>query len=374
MLWKGPLGTMSNREIRVLHIGASSNQGGIESMLKAWVSHKPEHIHFDFINVENLPLAYEDFLRENGCEIYRITARKDNYFKSNKELKQIIRRGHYDYVHHHIMSLSWMNPTIIASKTKGLKAILHSHSTINRNSLDFKHKCLHQYGQMRLHGTSCLKLACGEDAGLTLFGNDDFKVIRNGIDLGQFRYQGHHRDEIRAMYHVGENDVLVGHIGRPGPQKNYPYLIETFSILHQSVPDTKLMLVGNILGDSEIEGLIEKYQLQDSVIRPGMVKDAYKYYSAMDVFFMPSLYEGVSVAMIEAQAAGLPCVVSRNVSPEVKVSERMRFVNIDNPMETARILKESYLLKSDRTSVVIDSRFDIVSSSAEIYKFYEDHL
>lgn len=360
-------------KIKILHIGMSSNMGGIESVLISWTRFKPSNIIFDFINLESKALAYEEELVELGCTIYRVTPRKKNPIRCKKELKEIIINGKYDYVHHHIMSLSWLDPLIIANRIKGTKCILHSHSVIN-NNLSFKYKILHYLGMKTLKNIPCLKVSCGDEAGKTMFVGYDYRVIQNGIDIRKFKYRDEYREKIRKKYNIKDEDILIGHVGRPGSAKNYPFLIEVFSQLVRENNNYKLMLIGAVDNDSDVQKLIEFYNVKNNVVCPGRISNTYMTYSAMDLFFFPSLYEGVSVALIEAQASGLKCVVSENVAHESAVSELVEFIKIDNINLAVKAIKENVKKKSCRSSYTIQEEYDIQVSAKKIFRFYEEHL
>lgn len=360
--------------IRVLHVGLSSNTGGIENVVRSWNQNLPDDIAFDFINVENQPLAYEEELKSKGAKIFTIPSRKCNAAESYAELKEIIEKGNYDYVQHHIMSYSWPEPTLIACKTKCAKAIVHSHSVIRKESLSFKYKLMHRYGRLRLSPYKYYRLACGMDAGLTMFGNNVFEVIENGIEILKFSYSETWRDEIRNRHLVKNEEFLVGHVGRWGAPKNYPFIYETFKKLHKKVPNTKLILIGDVEREPVVGQMLNDPDIKNSVICTGRVNQSWKYYSAMDVFFMPSLWEGVSVALIEAQASGLKCVVSKNVSKESAISDNVDFVNVENTDEAVEKLSEILENPYGRSDVTLDPRYDIKVSSVKMFDFFRAHL
>ena len=301
--------------IKILHVGLSSNAGGIENVVHSWAVYLPDDIHFDFVNVENKPLAFEEDFKKQGSQIYKIPSRRHDPAGSYKALQEIVRDGQYDYVHFHAMSLSWPEPVLAASAAPGTQAIVHSHMVVDKN-MSRKYRMLHKIGAARLAGKDFYCLACGTDAGRTMFGKREFTVIENGIDLKTHGFTAEDRDRIRKELGITPEQKLIGHVGRSGAQKNYPFLIDSFARLHKQHPETRLLLLGNVDKDPEVQGHIRRHKLENAVYCPGYVSSTSPYYSAMDVFFFPSIYEGLSVALIEAQAAGLPCVVSTNIAEE----------------------------------------------------------
>ena len=131
---------------------------------------------------------------------------------------------------------------------------------------------------------------------------------------------------------------VIGHVGRPGKAKNYPAIFQIFSKIISIRRDAKLLLIGNLLHDVEVNNLINQYSLQKYVILTGTVDDTSKYYDAMDAFLFPSLYEGFSVSLVEAQAMGVPCVVSDQVAEESKLSDLVHFFSLNNYEKASQML------------------------------------
>lgn len=363
------------KKIRVLQIGLHTNRGGIETVVYSWWKNMPhDEVVFDFLNVWNEPIAYQDELEASGAKIIYKSLRKDNPRKSYKELKEIITSGNYDFVHCHIMSLSEPEPVKIVNLFSNARVIIHSHNTIIRNKMELKRYLLHVYGKKILEKYDYLKVACGTEAGNTMFGINDFTVIENGVDRNKFRYSTENRFEIRNKYNITENEFVIGHVGRPGRQKNYPFLIKTFSEFLK-INNAKLLLIGDIKNDRSVQNLIDTYNIRKYVICTGKVKDVYKYYSAMDVFFFPSLYEGFSVSLVEAQSTGLPCIVGKNVDRQSAVSNVLTFIDINKIHEALRELEKYYKNKGiNRNKILFNEAYDIKQSSLKMLKYYKENI
>ena len=322
--------------IKVLHIGLSSNPGGIERVVYSWAKRLPEDIKFDFVNVEKLPLAYENFfIKQCGSQIYSVTPRKSNPIASNRELSAAIKNNNYDYVHFHIMSLSWPDPILISARNN-TKIILHSHTVIDKY-MSVKYKVLHQIGTIRIKKINYIPIACGIQAGQSMFRGKKFEILPNGIDLEKFTFSEKNRKDMRNKLGVN-GSFVIGHVGRPGKAKNYPAIFQIFSKIISIRRDAKLLLIGNLLHDVEVNNLINQYSLQKYVILTGTVDDTSKYYDAMDAFLFPSLYEGFSVSLVEAQAMGVPCVVSDQVAEESKLSDLVHFFSLNNYEKASQML------------------------------------
>lgn len=212
-----------------------------------------------------------------------------------------------------------------------------------------------------------------------------FTVIENGIDRDKFRFNMAYRKEIRTCYGINEADIVIGLVGRASPEKNLSYAVASFADILACSEQAgefpkryKLMLIGD-LDCEEIRNLVRKYRIENDVIFTGVVSDVYKYYSAMDVFYQPSLYEGVSVALIEAQASGLHCVVSEYVARESDVSGRVDFIKIDDPHNAYSCmprdngaLTQGY--EKERLTCSFNPNYDLTISAGKILQYYIDHL
>ena len=148
-------------------------------------------------------------------------------------------------------------------------------------------------------------------------------VLPNAIDPERFKFSESARREIRAKYGIADDDFVVGHVGRFYPQKNHEFLIDVFSEVRLQKPNAKLLLLGDGPLQEKIRQKVETLGLAESVVFAGLQKNPAPFYSAMDVFAFPSLWEGLPLTLVEAQYSGLPCVVSENVTREVVVTENV---------------------------------------------------
>ena len=359
--------------IKVLHIGLSSNRGGIENVVYSWFKNKPEDVIFDFINVENADLAYQDEFLAEG-KIYKIVARKNNPVEYSKELRAILENGCYNYIHCHVMALSNPEPTIYARRFSNTIPIIHAHTVIRKENLDIKGAILHRTGKWRLRNINYYRMACGYDAGEAMFDGRDFITIENGVDFTKLAYSEQDRIRIRNRYQIDEDAFVIGHVGRHGSIKNYPLLLKAFYRIHSKNIGAKLMLIGDVDKDETVLSYLRNLNLEGSVVFTGVVDCTEGFYAAMDAFCLPSLYEGVSVALIEAQAAGLKCVVSETVARESAISNNVEFVSIDDEKEVVEKLKHIMSESYPRTYVKLDPKYDVNTTSEKLFDFYRNHL
>lgn len=363
---------LTKNTVKVLHLGLCPNQGGIESIVHSWWKNiDRESIHFDFINIYHEQIAYEKEFIDGGSQVFYIPARKENPRKHSEQLKRIISEGQYDFVHCHVMSLSEPEPVIICSKMNNCKAIIHSHTVAKLDNMGLKRKILHLYGRNVLHKYDYLKIACGYEAGKEMFHSDDFTVIENAIDVKRYKYSDEKRNRFRKKYDIPLEATVIGHVGRVDKAKNYPFLIETFAMLKDSNPNLILLLIGDVDHDEEIKSLLEKYNVRTETVLTGKISSTEDCYSAMDIFFLPSNYEGISISMIEAQASGVQCVVSENIAHESAVSEYVSFVPIKNANEMSKeILKHLKPYSGLRSSRIINSNYNIRESARKLAEYY----
>jgi len=201
------------------------------------------------------------------------------------------------------------------------------------------------------------------------------KIFNNAVDTERFKYDPASRAEIRKELGIGE-ELVVLHVGRFVTTKNHHYIIDIFSELKKAVPDAKLILIGDGETLDETRKTVEAQNLSDSVFFKGIVDDAEKYYSAADAFVLPSLYEGLPVVAIEAEASGLDCFISDEVTRECAVTPRVKFLPLS---DGAALWAKSVAAAGEHdrledNEAVKRSMFNIERSANEMRKYYFDIL
>ena len=206
---------------------------------------------------------------------------------------------------------------VLKAKPKSVKMIAHSHTTnfkFTNNSVISK--LLSSHISKYIAKNSDLRLSCGKEAGKALFGKKDFEIINNGIFLDDYYYSEETRKRLRAELGIPTDYVVWLNIGRIDVNKNQVFLAEVFNRYRAINKKTKLLIIGNGCAESELKDYIAKNNLSNSVIILNSRAKAYEYYNVADIFVMPSLFEGMPVTSVEAQANGLKCVFSSNISKE----------------------------------------------------------
>ena len=286
------------------------------------------------------------------------------------ELPSIFKSEKYDIVHSHINTLNCF--VMFFAWLAGIKVrISHSHSTWGKCELL---KNLVKCSLKPFSGIFTTHLfACSEYAGRWLFGSAKFTVFRNAIDLQKFTFNQNIRNEVRQKLGINEDTFVIGHIGRFEAQKNHKFLIKVFNEVQKIKQNSVLLLIG----EGSLKGKIEKIA-NDGVKFLGTSNEVQRLYNAMDAFVLPSLYEGLPVVGIEAQANGLPCYFSDTITKEAEVTDLAEFLPL-NVLEWVSCLSADLgYFKIDRlkyAGLVGDSGYDIVKEAkkldelhGEIYK------
>lgn len=320
-----------NKPIRVAHIVGKMLGGGVESFLMNYYKNIDRtKIQFDFIIDSDSAVVPRKEIESLGGRIIEIPPYQ-KIFKYIKELKKVLKSNNYDIVHSHINTLS-IFPLYCAWSCKVPIRIAHSHSTTNRK--EWKKNMLKVILRPFSKVFANNYFACSEYAGRWLFGNKTFDegkvtIIHNAIDTEKFRYNEDIRNKVRKDLGI-EDKFVIGHIGRFTKSKNHDFLIKVFNEVHKENKKSVLILVGDGSLHSEIEEKVKKMNLSDAVIFLGTREDVNELMQAMDVFAFPSLYEGLGIALIEAQYSGLRCICSDEVPEEAKISDLIKSCSLNN--------------------------------------------
>lgn len=268
---------------------------------------------------EGVPQAECEALSQRNIILHQLPNRKSGVAGYLLRLYKILRAEKYDVVHVHGNSCTMAIELLAAALSGCPGRVAHSHNT----SCDHKraHKILRPLFELCVNG----RLACGEEAGRWLFRNKPFQAVRNGIDLNKYAFDPMRRELFRKEMGLDDDTLVLGHVGAFVPAKNHEFLIELANRLKaDGQKNCKLLLVGAGPLFQQIRSLAG-----ENVIFTGGVADASGYLQAMDVFLLPSFHEGLPFVLVEAQAAGLPSLVSDRVSPEADMTGSLCFLPID---------------------------------------------
>lgn len=294
-------------------------------------------IKFDFMVHRAERGAYDEEIESLGGRIYpmppvhpRFFWGKTGYFR---QLRRFFREHkEYRIVHAHLDALSGF--VLNAAKGGGVPVrIAHCHSTDYASGGAKKIFKTLSRAWLRKDGLCTEFFACSADAGVFLFGEDiarrnNFQVIKNAIDTEKLKFDIAVRQKIRAGLGINDEEFVLGHIGRIDFPKNHEFLIEIFYEVLKSEPDSRLLLVGDGSLRQDVENKAKKLNISGKVIFAGVLANVNELLSAMDVFLLPSLFEGLSIATVEAQAAGLPAIVSSTVPQETALTDLVTYLSL----------------------------------------------
>ena len=357
---------MSVRVCQVLHgiVG-----GGSEQVVLNYCS-RMRDIHFDLLyQYEPNPQILERF-NEAGIKCIQVPDKVRHPIKHLWKIFNIFRKGHYDVVHSH---LDWyMNSYVcfLAMLAGVKKRIAHHHQAYSKWSLLcslFRIPC-------KLFATHWL--ACGDAAAVNGWGKSAVAkgkviILPNAIDPERFKFSETARREIRMRYGIGENDFVIGHVGRFFPEKNHKFIIALFDEYAKKHSNSWLILVGDGPLQQEIQNAVKKIGLESRIIFAGLQKEVVPYYCAMDVLLLPSTREAFPMTLVEAQYNGLLCVVSDVVPAETAITDDEFFLPIGNSVDLW-VSKISALGKfGERTSVFVKSNaFNIQYNYQKLESIY----
>lgn len=360
--------------MRILHVIGSLDMGGSQMFVLNLYHHiDRSKIQFDFVVREGKNYFLEDKVRELGGKIYKLpTLKFTNYLTYVSAWKKFFKEHpEYKIVHGHIRSTAAIYLKI--AKNFGLKTISHSHSTRNNSGISAFVKAVLQYP---IRFVADYFFACSKDAGEWLFGKKithqaNFFVVPNAIDTAQFAYNPATRSEMRQKLNV-KNNFIVGHVGRLDVPKNHTFLLKIFAEVYKQNPQASLLLVGDGPLKEDLVKQTEQLNIQKAVLFCGN-QSAAPYYQAMDVFVFPSLYEGLGISIIEAQTAGLPCIVSNHLPQEIDLQGGLiaRVDLKETPQHWAeKILCTASKPRMSQQSAAIAKGFDITEATRWLTNFY----
>ena len=363
--------------IRILQVIGQMNRGGAESMImNLYRAIDKNRVQFDF--VEHFPsrTAYDDEIEKNEGVIYRCPQ-----FTPKTVIRYIkwwndffsSKGRQYHIIHGHIGSSAAIYLRI--AKKHGLYTIAHSHSAGYENNL---HGFFYRVLSFPTRYIADHYFACSKEAGISRYGkkvgNDiqRCQVINNAINSKLFVYNQAIRDAYRAELGLEKHKIVIGHVGRFIPVKNHAFLLDLICELRKVIPDISLLLIGDGPLKPEIEEKSKDAGVDDITIFSGVRSDVAQLMQAMDFFVFPSLFEGLPVSLIEAQAAGLKCLCSDCITLDADVTGNCSFLPLDNLEVWVETVKKELLYeREDYSRVIEDAGYDVSRTAFMMTDFYE---
>ena len=365
--------------IRILMLFTILNRGGAETMVMNYYRNIDRtRVQFDFLVHREERGAYEDEIEAMGGRIYRMIPFHPLTFGKYRKQIAAFFDAHPEYriVHGHCSELGYF--VYREAHKRGVPVIIaHAHSS--QAMLDTKW-LFRTYFKHAMQKYVTQIFTCGEEAGVWLAGkrlSATAILQRNAIDTQRYRYSSETSVKVRESLGIPADCTVIGHVGSFQKVKNHAFLIEVFQALHQCHPHTRLVLVGEGSLRMEMMQKVKDLHLEHAVMFLGSRSDVPDLLKAMDVFVFPSLWEGLSVAMMEAQSAGLPCVVSDTIPAEVAMTDLVSFVSLKAPMaDWVTRIQDVLATPKDRTcypEFVAAKGYDIQQNAAWLQNYYVEH-
>ena len=359
--------------IRVLHIVDSLDMGGIQTfLLNVYRNIDRSKIKFDILVFREHKQVLEDEFINLGSNIYKLPNWRQGYIRNRKSLKAFFEEHkEYKIVHYHAGTLAYIGPINAACKAGIPVRVMHSHNT--KAAGGPWNKYAHLFHKKRVTKYATDYFACGELAGKWMFGGtaveNNVRVINNGIKTADYAFNEEVRCRIRKELEVDDRFV-IGHVGRFSIEKNHTFLIDIVDRIRNVIPNAVLLCAGDGVEKANVEEKVKKLGLENYVKFLGIRRDIQDLFQAFDIFVLPSLFEGFPVVLVEAEAAGLPCVISDSISKEVVIKDNVKMISLDSPIEDwINEIRSNNCICIDN-QLLIEAGFDIKTTAAQLTDFY----
>ena len=356
--------------IRVLHIVTYMGRGGLETMLMNYYRHIDRNkVQFDFLVHRDFEADYDQEILSMGGRIYHIS-RLIPWSKIYRNKLKKFFHEHPDYRIIHVHQDCLSSVALQCAKECNVPVrIAHSHNSSQDKNIKYLFKCYYMR-KIPVYATDLF--ACSDLAGKWMFGGEPFQIIFNAIDAEKYVYSSEVARRVRNDLKI-DKDYVIGHVGRFNPQKNHAFLLDVFAECVKINANVKLILVGDGTGKKQIQDKVESLGIKNNVIFMGVRTDVNELLQAMDVFVFPSLYEGLGISVIEAQAAGLPCVISDCIPDDCIVTKGLveKLSLSTPPMQWAQVimnLRGTY--RTNQTNEIRNAGYDILEATKKLEGFY----
>ena len=370
------------RKIKILEAVGTLGVGGNELFVMNFYRHiDKSKFQIDFITFSD-NLYFKDEIEKSGSKVYvsPLIKRNNKWIKLFHDMRFIyfiLKKNNYDIIHCHSCSFVGLFRGVLpALLIKDIKIITHSHNTgkATGNILD---KILRFLLKILLSNIIDIGMACSDLAGKSKYTkafihSNKYKLINNAIETEKYLFNKNYRNEVRKQLGINENVIVIGNVGRLAMQKNQTFLINILFNLIKQKKNVYLLIAGGGILEKTLEDKVVKLGLNEFVYFAGETDDVYKYYSAMDVFVMPSLYEGLPFTAIEAQVNGLKCVFADTITKMADISGNNIYISLNSPISNwSNLVLEQGLSRNSLDSVKkVCMKYNIANESKRLEKIY----
>lgn len=364
---------MGEKPIRVLQIMGIVASGGVEAVIMNYYKHiDKSKVQFDFVMHKGSNPDYIATVKAMGAKVYEVTP-YSNPIGFVKDVYTIIKQSDYKIVHSNMNSLS-VFPLLAAYLAGAPVRILHNHTTDNPVEV------FRTFFKRVLRPLACLfanrYFACSQKAAKWMYGEKALKsgkvtIVNNAIDLNKYAFDSSKREIIRKQLGMDGNFV-IGHVGRFVQTKNHKFIIDVFAEVLKNEPKARLLLIGDGPLRKQIENKVKQLDFNGKVVFTGVRNDVADLYNAMDVFVLPSFYEGLPVVGVEVQANGLPFICSSNVTKEILITKRVELLGLNKGVQMwqTAICKYANQVHNKADTDIVNSGFDITIEATKLEKIY----
>lgn len=366
---------MNEKPIRILHVLGDLNLGGAEALvMNIYRNIDRDRIQFDFVIHTENECAYNQEIRNMGGNIFAVPRYNGlNHLKYSKAWNRIFSEKKYNIIHCHVRSTAAI--ILYIAKRYGIYTISHAHNTSEERTL--RGLCKRLY-EIPIRYVADSFFACSYDAGKWQFGKricsgDDFFILKNGISIDKFVYDESIRQKVRSSLNIG-NQCVIGHVGRFDLQKNHKKLLHIYKELLKLDENNLLILVGTGKLEATIKEQARALKIYDKILWLGTRTDVNELMQAMDIFVFPSLFEGLGIVLIEAQAAGLPCIVSNTIPKEACISTLVEKMDVNKSSlewaEQIANIKHNGVVRESPIDQLYKSGYCIIDTVKWLENFY----
>lgn len=347
---------LADQKIRVAMVASNLEKNGISTVIMNYCT----NLNLDLYDItiivgKNVDTYFRKICQDLKITIVELPYRKSDPKKYYLRFNSYLTQNKFDIVHVHGSNASIGLELLIAKIHRVPVRIAHCHNSFGTSVK------IHKLMKPVLNWSYTNAFACGQLAGEWMFGNRPFIIIRNGFDVKKFGFSVDARTKWRKKLNL-ESKLVLGHVGGFNFQKNQEFLVKLLRQILPNIPNAHLLLVGSGKNLSNIKQTVSDWDLESRVTFLGETDVPEEIYSAMDCFIFPSRFEGLPVAMLEAQISGLPCIMSTKVTQEVVIGSTVKKLSLDAPIHSW----EQAITKMSK-----DDRASFVSSNAASIEKYE---
>ncbi|MDE6519955.1 MAG: glycosyltransferase [Ruminococcus sp.] len=346
---------------------------GMSTVIMNYYRYTKDSVRYDFVVNGRIDDCYREELNKNGEKIFILNKRQTNPLGYIMKLSKIIKEGNYDIVHIHGNS-ALMLIDLLACKLSGKNTVkvVHGHNT------DCTHRNLHRLLYKSFIKSYDYGIACSRAAGKWLYGAHDHIVLNNGIQEERYRFDSAFRKSEREKNHITSETKVLLHIGLFNEQKNHTFLIDVFNEVLKAKPNTILRLVGAGKKMEDIKQKTIDLEIDDKVQFVGTTTHPETDYHIADVFVMPSLYESFGLVTVEAQCCGLPCVLSDSIPKEIKITNQVKFLSLEQSAaewaDYICLYLENTIERKSNEDCVVRKGYSIQHEAQKLVDFYHSVL